>query len=362
MYVSHSFAQCNNALDGFGIEANLLAGKVVKHSNKFTSPSPALSSAVDVNFVWQTYGKKDWHQRRNFPIIGVGINYTDYGINDVYGNCIGIYPNLQLRLLRREKLEWDLRLGNGLAYVTKKYQATEPYDTLNVAIGTNFNDFGIVMTDLRYHINKNWHVQIGANFTHISNGDYRQPNLGVNMVGLHAGVQYYPVSCHPKPIIKDLPKLKNRWLAEISMSVGYKEARAKGNPILPKYIGSVQVSKRWLGKNKFFVGADYAYHNDVHAFLINYGVNYGEEKQHSWDGTFFAGNEFLVGRVGLLMQLGVYYHQTFLKFDAVNEKFGINYYLIHAEHGPVKELFLCARLITHEAVAEYSCFGIGMGF
>ena len=357
-------AQEKAAMPGFGIEANALGGKVIKHSYKFTAPIPTMSSAFDVNFIWQTYGKKEWHQRRHYPLIGLGITYTDYGLNQVFGNCVGVYPNIQIPLIRGKKLEWTFRLGDGLGYVTRKYQATAPADTLNNAIGSHLNDFAIFMTDLRYHLNEHWQLQVGGNFTHISNADYHQPNLGVNMAGVHVGVQFYPDGYRPKPLIRELPRLSNRWLFEFRYSMSFKEARAPkiGDPIAPTYHAAAYVSRRWLGKNKLFGGADYAYHKDVYDFLVNYGVDHGHEKANAWDGGIFAGNEFLEGRVGLVAQVGVYYHQTFLKFDPVYEKIGANFYLIQNEHGAVKELFLSAILLTHMTVAEYAEFGIGAGF
>jgi hypothetical protein len=355
------YAQDEKPLCGFGVESNILGGRVVKHTTKFHAPIPPLSAALDVNFVWQTYGRKEWHQMRNYPLVGLGITYSDYGNDAVYGRCVGLYPNLQIGIIRREKFEWTLRIGDGIGYVTKKYQSIPPYDTLNNAIGSTLNDFAIFLMDFRYKVDDHWNVQAGANFTHISNADFHQPNLGVNMGGAHFGVRYYPVTCKPKHIVKELPKLKNRWLAQVRIGTGFKEARAKGNPILPTYIGSAYASRRWQGKNKFFIGADYAYHKDVYAFLKNYGVDYGTEKAHSWDGAIFAGNEFLVGRVGIVGQVGCYYRQTFLKFDPVYEKLGGNFYFLRTEHGVLKELFITAMLVTHGATAEYAEFGIGVG-
>ena len=358
---SKLYAQANK-LAGFGIEANVISGKIIRHSAKFTAPVPPMSGALDVNFVWQSYGKREWHQRCNFPKTGIGLTYTDYGDNRVFGKCVGIYPNIEIPLYHKNNFEWTLRIGNGLGYVTRKYQVTEPVDTVNTAIGTHLNDFAIFMTDVRYHFNQHWHLQLGANFTHISNGDYHQPNLGVNMAGIHLGVQYYPVTCKPQCIIRELPKPKNYWVVDVKGSISYKEARAKGNPILPTYIGALYAGRRWHGKNKVFLGIDYAYHNDVCAFLHNYGIDEHHEMGHSWDGAVFAGDEYLIGRLGLVGQIGVYYRQTFLKFDPFYEKFGGNLYIVKRQTGPVKEVFLSAMLLVHGIVAEYSEVGLGFGF
>ena len=349
---------------GYGVETNIIAGKVFKHTAKFTAPIPALSSALDLNFVRQTYGKKSWHQQRNFPLIGIGVIYTDYGNNAVFGNCLSIYPNLRFPLISGRKLDWTLRIGDGIGYVTRKYNRTIPIDTLNTAIGSNLNDFAIFMTDLSYNIDHHWRLQLGANFMHISNANYHRPNLGVNMVGAHIGVQYFMVNSRPKPVMQDIPKLKNRWLAEFRLGTGYTEANAKGNPELPNYIVSGYASKRWWGMNKFFAGIDYAYHASTYDFLKTYGINYGHEMGHAWDGTIFAGNEFLLGNIGIVTQVGYYYRLTYLKYgnDPLNEKIGVNYYLIQHEDGIIKELFLSAILTTHLTDAEYAEFGIGTGF
>jgi len=360
--IGETFAQNPAPGSGFGVETNIITGKIIRHTRKFTAPIPPISTALDVNFVWQTYGKKDWEQRRNFPVVGLGITCTDYGNNAIFGNCIGVYPNLQIPLMQRNNMEWTLRIGDGLAYVTRKYQTTAPVDTINDAIGSHLNDFAVFMTDLRYHLNDHWQLQFGLSFTHISNADYHQPNLGINLGGVHAGVRFSPVTNRPKKIIKELPKLKNRWLVEMRAGVAYNEARATGDPVVPSYIFSGYASKRWLSKNKFIIGVDYGYHTDVYAFLKRWNVEHGHEMGHAWDGAFFAGNEFLIGRVGILTSVGVYYHQTYLKFDPFYEKFGCNYYIVKTERGPVKELFLSAMLLTHEITAQYGEFGIGAGF
>ncbi len=70
----------------------------------------------------------------------------------------------------------------------------------------------------------------------------------------------------------------------------------------------------------------------------------------------------MVGRLGLVVMVGVYYQQTFLDFDPIYEKMGGKYYLLSNEKGFAKELFLTAFLNTHGVVAEYAEFGVGVGF
>jgi len=218
------------------------------------------------------------------------------------------------------------------------------------------------MTDLRYHINKHFDVELGANFQHISDGSFRQPNLGINMYGAHIGLRYSPVDAHPKPVIRNLKPLKNRWLIEGSVTMAGVEYAAPTGPEFPVYLASVYTSKRLGSRHKVYGDIDYSYHDNIYAFLRNNEIYPGQEAAHSWESAVFIGNEFLVGHFGIIMQVGFYIKQAYLKTDPYYEKLGLNYYLVQKEHGPVKEFFLTGRLLTHKAIAELGEFRIGVGF
>jgi hypothetical protein len=76
----------------------------------------------------------------------------------------------------------------------------------------------------------------------------------------------------------------------------------------------------------------------------------------------FAGNEFLLGKLGIFLQLGYYLQQSALPIAPVYEKVGGQYYIVQKEHGPIKEFFLSAFLKTHATVAELGEIGFGFGF
>jgi hypothetical protein len=347
---------------GFGIETNAFAGKVFKHTSKFTLPLPALCTANEVNFVWKTYGKKSWQQRVKFPVWGIGLMYTNYGNNAVYGQAIGVYPNLQVPFIKREKWEWTFRMGFGIGFISKHYSRAPDWDTINVAIGSTTNNFSIFLTDLRYHVNQHWDLQAGLNFSHISNGTYHLPNLGINMYGAHIGVRYFPVTSQPVCTIHDTKPLPNRILVQGRFSMGLTEGGAPLGPEYKVFLGTLYLSKRFSSKNKIYAGIDYSYHQDIYAFLRNNEIDPGHEAAHSWKSAVLGGAEFGVGCVGIILQGGVYIHEAALKQDPYYEKVGAHFYLVQKEQGALKELFLSAMLKTHKASAEVAEFGIGFGF
>jgi Lipid A 3-O-deacylase (PagL). len=354
--------KAQTSLEGFGIETNIAAGKMLRHTKKFTAPMPDLSTSYELNFVQQTSGRKDWHQRRNYPLWGFGIAVTNYGIDSVFGKVISIYPNLEIPIIRGEKIEWTVRAAFGLGYVTKPYQRYPNFDTINNAIGSRVNNYSSFYTDLRYHVNEHLDVQLGANFSHISNAAFRQPNLGINMYGAHIGARYFPVTSKPARIATNPPALKNRWLVQARAGISATELGTADGPLFPVYLASVYASKRYLSKNKAYAGIDYSYHSHIYAFQRNNEINIGEEKANSWRGAVFVGNEFLMGRVGLMFQIGVYFKQAYLPMDKFYQKLGGNVYIIQKETGILKELYASCLLKTHKEQAELVEMGIGVGF
>lgn len=349
---------------GFCIDANAFAGKVIKHTAKFRLPVPDMSTGMDINFQWRKYGRHDWEQRRRYPVVGIAFAYTNYGIDSVYGRCFSIYPNIEIPIITGRKLSWTVRIGDGAGFVTRHYSRTGRYlDTLNNAISSTMNDYASFMTDIRYHINKHWQVQAGVNFSHISNASFRQPNLGINLAGGHFGVKYYPVSSEPRRIRRDLKPLSNRWLGQFRLTMSANESNAPLGPTYPVYIGTLLASKRWISKNKLLLGVDYSYHQQVFAFLRNNTfVPHGTEHREATKAAVLVGNEFLLGRVGAVLQVGYYVKQAFQTQGKLYQKIGGNLYLVQREKGFIKEAYLCAFLKTHLSVAELAEAGFGMSF
>jgi hypothetical protein len=347
------------AQNGIGIEANFVAGKIFKHTDKFNGPIPDLSTAFDLAVLKQTTGTLDWEQRRHYPIWGVGATYTNYGVDSIYGGVYGIYPLLQTYLIRGKRLQWTLRGGMGLAYVTKHYERAPNWDTLNNAIGSAINNFTTFSTDVRYRLNDNWSIQAGLNFSHCSNGDMKQPNLGINMWGGHVGLRFWPAGDKPMLIDRERPKLSNRILAQARIGIAFNELEG---PVYQTYLASVWASKRYKSRNKVFIGLDYSYHTRIYAFQRNNEINIGQERANSWKSAVFVGHEWMFGRFAIVLQMGVYVKEAMLRLDKYYQKIGYNYYLLRTEHGPLKELCLSVMLKTHKTDAELVEYGIGLGF
>jgi hypothetical protein len=356
------WAFSQNTRAGMGVEANFWGGTIFKHTSNFKGPIPSFSGGMDVNLVWKTNGRAEWQQRRSFPTIGLGIVYTHYD-KEVYGQGIGVYPNLELPIIRKKNWEWTTRFGMGIGFINKQYRPYAPYwDTLNNAIGAVINNFSLLSSDLRYHINKHWDVQAGLSYTHMSSARYRQFGLGINLIGGHLGFRYFPNSATPLHIRRELSNLPNRILIQARQGIALVTRESSGSAATPVLLSALYMSKRYWSKNKILVGLEYSYNQNVYDFLRLQAIETGNEKSKVWNAGFFVGHEFLYGRVGLHLQMGVYIKQTILAKAPIYQRLGMNWYLIQKEKGVIKELYISTLLKTHYATAELAELGVGVGF
>lgn len=361
LLASHAaFAQQSDKYAGYGIETNLCAGRIIRNNIVFP-PIPSLSSALDLAFVQQTRGSKDWQQRRGYPVLGFGLTYAYYGYNNIYGQSLGMYPFIQVPVAHGKKLEWTCKAGMGIGYLSRHASRGPQWDTVNNISSAHFNNFTLLASDLRYHIDEHIDIQVGLTITHISNGEFRYPNLGVNLGAGHIGIRYFPVTSKPKKIESSVPKLTNRWLLQARMSIGFKSMGPMEGPLYPVYMPSLFVSRRYASRNKLFAGIDYSYYHSVYSFLKNNEIFPGQEKDHAWEASIFAGNEFLFGRFGILLQLCIPFHHTYLRQDKYYQKVGYNFYVVQREKGLLKELCATALIKANKFQADVFEFGIGAG-
>jgi hypothetical protein len=346
---------------GFGIESNVMMGRMIRHTPKFTGPISSHVYGVTLNLIKQTYGQRDWHTRRRFPAVGAGFIYLNYNNPQVYGAIFGAYPMIQIPLLHTGPFSWSFKAGMGVCYATRPYERLPRTNTTNVAIGGHWNNVSPFSTDIRWQVDQHWEVQAGVNFTHVSNAAFQQPNLGINTFGLHLGARYSPVSNTPVFSEKKPEKLPGRFLLQARGSVGFVEASTPDGPLCPVYMGALFVSKRYWSKNKVYAGVDYYNNRSKYAYLKSKDHFPGEEEKHCRQAAVFAGNEFLVGRVGLMFQLGYYVRQMAEQNERLYQKLGGNIYFIQKEKGPLKELFFSAILKTHMGTAELFEMGLGIG-
>ena len=120
---------------------------------------------------------------------GIGLAYFTFGEKKSLGNPIAFYMFQGARLANLNtqvsfNYEWDFGLSAGW----------EPHDfstnSYNVIIGSKVNAFINTNLYLNWILSQKFDLTTGVTLTHFSNGNTQFPNVGLNSVGLNAGLIY----------------------------------------------------------------------------------------------------------------------------------------------------------------------------
>ncbi|HTO16945.1 MAG TPA: acyloxyacyl hydrolase [Edaphocola sp.] len=351
-----------NWIEGKGIEINYFHSNMMRHSKKITAPLAENTSTFELSLTQKAKGDKDWQIRRNYPETGVGLFYVDYNRPDIYGQAIGIVPHIRLRLITLEHFAWSVRMGMGICYYTTPYQKVPNNNIENETIGSYLNNLTPMETDLRYIINQHLTFQAGIHLIHLSNGSYRRPNFGINIWGIQAGIQYFPIPNNPKRIVRPLPELKNRILLYPKVAISFIEQGQSDGGLNRVYNVGAYATKRYLGKNKIILGTDYTYNTATYSYLKYNDLKEGQENKYASQISIYAGNEFEFNRIGIVLQGGVYLRRMFEQHDTWYEKLGVNFYCYKKETGFLKEGLVSIMLKAHKNRAELFEIGFAVGF
>jgi hypothetical protein len=132
-------------------------------------------------------------QRYN-PILGGGYLLSNLGNRNVFGEIHAAYFSL-LNPMHTNKLHLDLKINLGIAYATKKYDVHNNY--FNRGIGSHLNMYGQIAVTGMFPVKGNtWMLRPGISLHHVSNGTVVSPNSGINMLTIHAGMDFRSEHSH----------------------------------------------------------------------------------------------------------------------------------------------------------------------
>ncbi len=368
---SSSAAQAQ--LPGAGVEITAMPSRLLRHTAKMTVEPAPFSFSTELAYMQQTNGHRAWHAAWGFPRVGFSALWAAYDAGGTprptYGSCFSLYPTLELRALSTPRLDWTVRMGAGLGWATEPYRRDRGAgsNTLNTAVGSRVNASILFFTGLRYAVAPRWSAAVGLAATHISNAAARQPNLGINTVGPYFTAGYYPGGGSTRPersaaSTPDTLPRRLRFTGAVRYGMAFNETGHADGPQYPAYLAAAWGGRRWNRWQRTFVGVDASYHKSIEAFLKATETAPGREAAESWRGGVFVGHEALLGRVGIVGQLGAYVRQAELRADPLYQRVGLHVYALQRTRGDRLDLFGGLLLKTHRTQAELAEFAVGVGW
>ncbi len=379
----------------YDLKAKLVGGGILKHTKHLerTAKGPVLGLELAVEFLPQ--GKYDWEKQWNYPTIGVGLIGMDLGNSKIFGQAFAAYPYLLVPMVRKDYLQFNFKVGAGLAVLTKTWYHCDTESgvnapTANAAIGSHLNVFLPIGASIDVPIRRGFKVTADLMLNHISNGSFIQPNSGLNIINGFVGVAYrpdwreymFPWNDYVKPREKN-------WQLELALGGGARQVYYRDQKFYGVASGRFSFYK--ILTNFYKIGASVdAFYDGVfvpqggsNEFTYYKRYNLAENKvENKFRVGVSLANEFEVGRVTAGLHWGFYVYDPIRNAYALgtNPKYeknstperpmfytyniekedGWNYFRLLIKCRIVDNFFVAASLKTHLQKAEF--FDIGFGY
>lgn len=106
---------------------------------------------------------------------------------DTFGYSIALFPQVEIPILKNNKLCLAAKMGYGINFNTKEFNSNKNFDNRAISSPLNFAlDAGLI---LQYKLNNKNEIGLSSGLYHVSNGSLKMPNGGINMV--YTGFQYH---------------------------------------------------------------------------------------------------------------------------------------------------------------------------
>lgn len=277
-------------------------GFVLPEYKHFTYLVEKPITSFDLSLLKKTTGKTIWEQAYKYPEYGLTISFSTLGNQSVFGNEIAIFPFAQVFLIRKQKFQLSNQFGLGLGYATKKFDLETNYE--NISVGSHFNIHFNYKLGTRFRITDKFSLNTGLSFSHYSNANMAEPNLGVNLFTAFAGINYAigeQTEFTKSEIIQHNPKYEFAFI----YAPGGKHTRALQSTVF--FTSSLSTEYKYHWKRKFHIGGglDLFYDSSTKTEMSSPGKNDYKPIYDFRSGIHFS-QELVYDRFSFILQEGIY--------------------------------------------------------
>lgn len=308
--------------------------------------------AIEIDYLKRTSGVQSWNEAYHYPEKGIAFFYAWLQNPTQLGNMIGIYPFINFHLQRSNREILYLRIGIGLGYLPVTFNRVTNYE--DYLIGSHLNAMVNLRLTNHFYLSKNMRLEVGLGLTHCSNGTFKTPNLGINLVTINTGMSYAltPTKKYLAHHFADTAKHK-KYEHELFFAVGSREIEPPGGQRYMALTLNYSLYRRLNFKNKIGFGFD-VFRNDANTAL--YKVQNGENAPFNplQIGAKLC-YEIVLGKITLPIEAGGYLYTQYNGNGYEYDRIGVRYYAS-------RHLIANLTLKAHAASADYIEWGFGYKF
>ncbi len=281
----------------------LQISRLAVHSPKLKFVPAGFGGAIDFSISKNIKGNDYWQRIYHYPLYGVIFKYMHLGApRESLGYALVISPFYEFTIHTNKYYSSHFVVCSGLSYNSKKYDPL--YNPLQNAISTSWNNHTSFEWKLKFNASKRFNLYTGISLTHISNGSFKSPNLGLNYINLLVSIQHKGIIHREEKDIV-IPRLKKN-LFSANYGIAFREHKIPGGPKFKVYNLNVEYGRMYSAYKFIKFGFDMEQHT-----LSAYFAERSEVKSNIKMGFnlslrmhVFAGHEWELGRTNLETRIG----------------------------------------------------------
>lgn len=328
------------------VEVRAKGGFLAAHSSIMGHLAKQHAKSLEVSYMFQSKGRKEWQKAYNYPIFGVTAFASTAGNRDVIGNFYGLFAFMNLPLIKHEIYSLSAKIGAGLAYNSKVYDSES--NIFQVAISTHINARITMGLENRFTFGNN-SIVVGIDATHFSNSAVKVPNLGLNLPFLSLGYAYRIKE--NKDTITPISKPVKYWQFGAVGIVSVKEVFPTGGKKYPVY-GLNLVARRFFNHK---TGMEFSVDFISKQAILKYHEDVPKTQAEILQIGAFVGFILPFDHLHLITGMGIYLKDKYQPEDFLYHRVGMRYVF---DNG----ININLVLKSHWARADYTEFGIGYTF
>lgn len=352
LFVAQISVAQQSAKYSYSLGGEIYEGFILRHHEYLGHLIKARPTGFELSVLQQTTGFKNWQANYGYPEIAYNLSYYDLKNDSQLGKVIALSSGMGFHLLNKplSRSDFQFYFGMGLAYSTNPYN--QDFNNLNNVISTAITYNGNLKLTYYQSLGDKFRLGVGLKFTHFSNGSFKLPNNGLNMITANLMARYKIVdgSSEFKKVDQQPSLDKNIKIGAI-FRLGFAEAPPIGSGVKPVYAISFIAQKRISLKSLIEVGLEGYANKAVESEIDNSFDSEIKGTDYKRLGMMF-GHQLVVNKLTVITQLGVYLYKPYFPNERIYQRFGFAYYFTESLYGSM-------TLKTHFAVAEVIEYGIG---
>ena len=336
----------------FSVSVNGHYGFIIPHYRDMRYFTTSHIAGAEINFVkLPNDGFDEEGTSCTIPERGLSMVYFNLGNPEILGSVIAASPFMNFKLNHSENFKLFFRVGSGFGVIAKPYNRITNHK--ENAIGSHVNAFMNIRMNAHFRLSEKMKLETGIGISHLSNGSFAVPNLGLNLCTADIGVHYTfgnTVCTNNDSTNKYLQK---KYFL-VYATTGLKEISPPGGKKYPCFNLSVNREKRFSRTGKYLYGIEFTYNGAYYADFKRDTLIHVTAVQNIQLGIK-AGYSVVAGRLSFPIEMGIYLYSYEKDNGPVFQRIGLRYQIN-------KNWTVCNTLKTHWAKADFSEFGVGYRF